>query len=328
MTNVHNLSLDTGSNELEVIEFFIEEEQEDGSVYRGYYGINVAKVLEIIQIPELTKIPSRKKSPALGTFNLRGKIIPLIDLATWLNKKMVASRDPRVIVCEFSGTITAFLVTGVERIYRISWEDVEAPTEEIVSFSSGSVIGIIRLQERILFLLDMEYMLQEIMSVEYKKENIEELFKDSSLFADGHRIILFVEDSSSIRKVVSEVLTKLRYTVITAFDGKEAWKILLQLKQKAEQENKPISVFIDCIITDIEMPEMDGHTLTKRIKEDSIMRVLPVILYSSIITASSHHKGERVGADYQINKTNIERLARQIKDAIVSSPTKALTHEY
>lgn len=319
MSNVHSLSLDTGSNELEVIEFFIEEEQEDGSIYRGYYGINVAKVLEIIQMPELTKIPSRKKTPTLGTFNLRGRIIPLIDLSTWLNKNMVPCQDPRVIVCEFSGMITAFLVTGVERIYRISWEDVEAPTEELISFSSGSVIGVIRIEERILFLLDMEYMLQEIMSVEYKKENIEDVFKDDSLYADGHRILLFVDDSASIRKAVSEMLIKLNYTVITAFDGKEAWKTLVQLKQKAEREHKSIQTFIDCIITDIEMPEMDGHTLTKRIKEDSVMRTLPVILYSSIITSSSHHKGERVGADYQINKTNLETLARQIKTAIASA---------
>ena len=319
MNSIHNLSLDTGSNELEVIEFYIEEEQDDGSIYRGYYGINVAKVLEIIQMPQLTKIPSRKKSPTLGTFNLRGRIIPLIDLSTWLNKKMVPSEDPRVIVCEFSGMITAFLVTGVERIYRISWEDVEAPTEELISFSSGSVIGVIRIEERILFLLDMEYMLQEIMSVEYKKENVEDVFKDSSLYADGHRIVLFVDDSASIRKVVSEVLIKLHYTVLTAFDGKEAWKILVQLKQKAEQEGKPLNTFLDCIVTDIEMPEMDGHTLTKRIKEDSVMRTLPVILYSSIITSSSQHKGERVGADYQINKTNVETLARQIKTAIASS---------
>ncbi|MDE7469042.1 MAG: chemotaxis protein [Desulfovibrionaceae bacterium] len=319
MNSIHNLSLDTGSNELEVIEFYIEEEQDDGSIYRGYYGINVAKVLEIIQMPQLTKIPSRKKSPTLGTFNLRGRIIPLIDLSTWLNKKMIPSEDPRVIVCEFSGMITAFLVTGVERIYRISWEDVEAPTEELISFSSGSVIGVIRIEERILFLLDMEYMLQEIMSVEYKKENVEDVFKDSSLYADGHRIVLFVDDSASIRKVVSEVLIKLHYTVLTAFDGKEAWKILVQLKQKAEQEGKPLNTFLDCIVTDIEMPEMDGHTLTKRIKEDSVMRTLPVILYSSIITSSSQHKGERVGADYQINKTNVETLARQIKTAIASS---------
>lgn len=326
MSNIHNLSLDTGSNELEVIEFFIEEEQEDGSIYRGYYGINVAKVLEIIQMPQLTKIPSRKKTPTLGTFNLRGKIIPLIDLATWLDKKIVVCDDPRVIVCEFSGMITAFLVSGVERIYRISWENVEAPTEELISFSSGSVIGVIRIQERILFLLDMEYMLQEIMSIEFKKENLDEVFKDSSLYADGHRIVLFVDDSASIRKVVSDALIKLRYTVITAFDGKEAWKILLQLKEKAEHEDRRIQSFLDCVVTDIEMPEMDGHTLTKRIKEDTAMRDLPVILYSSIITESSKHKGERVGADYQINKTNIETLARHIKTAIASASTP-IAHE-
>lgn len=321
MYKTHSLSLDTGSNELEVVEFFMEEELEDGNVYRGYYGINVAKVLEIILMPQLTRIPSRKQTPTLGTFNLRGKIIPLIDLSIWLNKKMVQTNDPRVIVCEFSGMVTAFLVSGVERIYRISWEDVEAPTEELISFSSGTVIGVIRIQERILFLLDMEYIVNEIISLEYKKENLDTLYKDISLYADGHRIILFVDDSASIRKAVSEALIKLRYTVIIACDGKEAWKLLEQLKKKAEEEGKNIQSFIDCVVTDIEMPEMDGHTLTKKVKGDVVLRVLPVILYSSIITDSTKHKGERIGADYQINKTNIETLARQIKTAIASSHT-------
>ncbi|MDR2695488.1 MAG: chemotaxis protein CheW, partial [Deltaproteobacteria bacterium] len=127
-TNMTNILLEAGTNELEIVEFYLDEE--DGSnaaSYRGHYGVNVAKVLEIIRMPKVTELPEVQHAAVLGAFNLRSKIIPLVDLALWLEKKTVQGHEPKTIVTEFNAVTTAFMVSGVNRIHRISWEEVEPP---------------------------------------------------------------------------------------------------------------------------------------------------------------------------------------------------------
>ena len=154
-----NILLDANSNELELIEFYIDEVQSDGSSYRGYYGMNVAKVIEIIRQPEVTGMPSKHHAAALGTFNLRGRVLPLVDLAVWLGKEMVRNDALKVIVSEYSGVVTAFLVSGVTRIHRMGWSQVEPPGKHVQNYSGQSVTGVVRIDDRILFILDMEQLI-------------------------------------------------------------------------------------------------------------------------------------------------------------------------
>ena len=151
----NNILLDSASNELEIIEFYIDEMQGDEQ-YRGFYGINVAKVLEIIRIPPITAMPNKHHDAVLGTFNLRGQVLPLVNLGVWLDKNMAASDNNKVLVCEFSGIVTAFVVSGVNHIHRLTWSQVEPPDNYLQAFSADSVTGVVRINDRILFLLDME----------------------------------------------------------------------------------------------------------------------------------------------------------------------------
>ena len=170
-----NILLEAGTNELEVVEFYLDEAAApsvgeglenveadpqapaDAGFYRGYYGVNVAKVLEIIRMPKVTELPEVQHPSVLGAFNLRSRIIPLVDLAMWLGKTHTQTDEqPKTIVTEFNNVTTAFMVSGVNRIHRISWEKVEQPNKYVAAVSNNTVIGVVKLEERIVFLLDLE----------------------------------------------------------------------------------------------------------------------------------------------------------------------------
>ena len=158
-----NILLEAGTNELEIVEFFLDEPGDDGKPYRGYYGVNVAKVLEIIQMPKITSLPEVQDPSVLGAFNLRSHIIPLVDLSLWLGKAPVEHREaPKVIVTEFNSVTTAFQVAGVNRIHRISWEEVEPPSKYVAMVSKSNITGVVKMENRIIFLLDLENVLEPI----------------------------------------------------------------------------------------------------------------------------------------------------------------------
>lgn len=152
-----NILLEAGTNELEIVEFHLDEiDPDDGSTYTGYYGVNVAKVLEIIRLPKVTELPEVRDKSVLGAFNLRSHIIPLVDLSMWLGKKHAGVDSAKVIVTEFNNVTTAFMVSGVNRIHRISWEEVEPPNPYMAMVSNNSINGVVKLEGRIIFLLDLE----------------------------------------------------------------------------------------------------------------------------------------------------------------------------
>lgn len=157
-----NSLLNVSNNELEIIEFLIDEKQPDGSAYSGRYGINVAKVLEIIRLPSITSVPSKHDPSVLGTFNLRGKVLPLLDLAAWLGKEMSTRENAKVIVTEFSGVQAAFLVSSVTSIHRMTWDRIEPPNRYVQTYSRDSITGVLRIQDRVLFILDMEKILANL----------------------------------------------------------------------------------------------------------------------------------------------------------------------
>lgn len=305
-----NILLESGTNELEIVEFYLDEKRGDGS-YRGYYGINVAKVLEIIRMPEVTEMPEVSHPSVLGAFNLRSRIIPLLDLSMWLKKKRVEIEPPKVIVTEFNSVTSAFMVSGVTRIHRISWEDVEAPNRYVSALSSDSITGVVKFDDRIVFILDLERIVSELNPSMRLK--LDDNFDTSE--HKGYKALI-ADDSPLIREMIRDMLGQAGFRVEKTNNGRECWERLLELKELAQHENREITEYVQVIVSDIEMPMMDGHHLCKRIKEDPVLRVLPVILFSSLITDKLRHRGETVGADDQISKPEITHLARRAQALI------------
>lgn len=315
--------LDANSNELELIEFYIDEVQEDGSTYRGYYGMNVAKVIEIIRQPEVTSMPSKHHAAALGTFNLRGRVLPLVDLAAWLDKRMDQNEALKVIVSEYSGVVTAFLVSGVTRIHRLSWTQVEPPSKHVLSYSAQSVTGVVRIDGRILFILDMEQLIATMNPNLDMKLLVDHIGHEDYKVDDADQFhILVADDSQAIRTIISRTLEHTGYRVTTASSGKGAWEILERLRRESSDMGKPLHTLLDVVISDIEMPEMDGHALTRKIKGDPVLKQLPVVLFSSLITDTMRERGAAAGADYQISKPDLPNLTQQIRSIITQAHGK------
>ena len=306
-TNMTNILLEAGTNELEIVEFYLDEENGSEATYRGHYGVNVAKVLEIIRMPKVTELPEVQHAAVLGAFNLRSKIIPLVDLALWLEKKTVQSQEPKTIVTEFNAVTTAFMVSGVNRIHRISWEEVEPPNPYVAKASRDTVIGVVKLEGRIVFLLDLERIVSNLNpALGLRLDDLGEDYDRSTRYR-----ALVADDSALVREMLKDLLEKANFDVEVVYNGKEAWERLLELKAKAEAEQCKVTDYVQVMVSDIEMPVMDGHNLTKRIKDDPAMKNLPVLLFSSLITEKLRHKGVSVGADDQISKPEVTQLAKR-----------------
>ena len=310
-----NILLESGTNELEIVEFYLTETLHNGKKYTGYYGINVAKVLEIIRVPKITEMPNLPHPSVLGAFNLRERIIPLVDLSQWLGKTKAGVEAEKVIVTEFNRVTNAFLVSGVTRIHRLSWEQIRPPSSQMLHFSGESITGVVNLEDRVLFILDMEKIVSELCPSLALQEMDDTDFtapipsSDGVVEDPGHYKVLIADDSGTIRNMMAANLNKLGFEVTATVDGAKAWEQLQSWKQCATDQHRPIHEFVQVIISDIEMPEMDGHSLTRRIKDDPVLKQTPVLLFSSLITESLRHKGEAVGADDQISKPDIKTLA-------------------
>jgi len=333
-TETTDILLEAGTNELEIVEFYLEEEpkvdeneelnqidvQEEGlkPSRKGYYGVNVAKVLEIIRMPDVTEMPEVSHESVLGAFNLRSRIIPLLDLSKWLKKKRVENEPPKVIVTEFNMVTSAFMVSGVTRIHRISWEDVEAPNKYVSALSSDSITGVVKFDDRIVFILDLERIVTEL-----NPEMRLKLDDNADFTADETYKALITDDSPLIREMIHDMLGQAGFRVEKTNNGQECWDRLQEIKEQASRENRPITDFVQIVISDIEMPMMDGHHLTKKIKEDPILKELPVILFSSLITEKLRHRGITVGADDQVSKPEITYLAQKSASLIEERKTAA-----
>ena len=307
-----NAHQNTIGNELELIEFYIDEELEDGSRYRSHFAMNVAKALEIIRKPQTTQMPGPRHPAALGTFNLRGNILPLVDLGLWLGKKTVDESTHKVVVSEYSGAITAFEVSGVVRIHRMTWSQVEPPGKHLQTFSHNCVTGIVRIEDRIIFLLDMEQILAS-MDPSTRLEN--HIGHDVTTEGNGYSVLV-ADDSPSIRNIIASCLEQAKFKVNKSVSGNEAWDMLKTWKRQAEEDNRQLTDYINLIVSDIEMPEMDGLSLTRMIKSDPAFKNIPVILFSSLISPAIHAQGVNAGADDQISKPDLPQLSRKASELI------------
>lgn len=310
-----NILLEAGTNELEIVEFYLDELEADGvTPYKGYYGVNVAKVLEIIRLPKVTELPEVGDKSVLGAFNLRSQIIPLVDLSLWLGKKRNDSgAEAKVIVTEFNNVTTAFMVSGVNRIHRISWEEVEPPNAYVSSLTSNTITGVVKMEGRIIFLLDLERIVGAL------NPQLALRLDEAIDWGSGARYrALVADDSTVIREMLKDLLQRANFEVEAVVTGRAAWERLEDIRKKATEEGKPIENYLQVVVSDIEMPQMDGLNLCKRIKDDSVLQRLPVILFSSLITDKLRHKGIAVGADDQISKPEVTQLAKRALDLIAA----------
>ncbi len=290
--------LETGTNELEILEFYIDSDSMDGGTdikNRHYFGVNVAKVREVIEKPVLSKTKSTVDPSFLGTIPLRDIILPIIDIGNWLNLDKKECNEDVIIVTEFSQAITGFLVSGVTNIHRISWTEVMPPHQYISSFGVQSITGVVNIDTHITQLLDLEHIITVLNPTE-SEESMKTTVKASKQYS-----VLIAEDSPTIGMMVKKNIEAANMKVTLTSNGAEALKFLQNLKEGQTD--------IDIVISDIEMPRMDGFTLTKNIKGDPNLKTLPVILYSSIITEELRHKGKAVKADRQISKPELNKVA-------------------
>lgn len=292
--------LDVGTGELEVIVF---------TVNHNRYCINVLKAREIIQLSEVRPATDSNKS-ILGITNVRDKVMTVIDLSYILDKKSVEKAEGKMaLVCEFNRKQMMFAVDNIEGIRRVKWSDIVKPDALL---KGGLSVGNILTDTGILLMLDFEKIITDIS----KEENPYEKSK-SEIIRKAERAtkkIYMADDSKTIRTLLREVLVASGYKDIHTFDnGKEALDALVKIKEKKGNQFKEE---VDILITDIEMPILDGHTVTRRIKEDPILSSLPVVIFSSLITDDLYHKGEAVGADCQISKPSIHELVDAV-DSLV-----------
>lgn len=306
-----NILLESGTNELEIVEFYIDEPD-----YRGHYGVNVAKVVEIIRMEPATAMPQMRHPAVMGAFSYRdGKVVPLVDLARYLDKKSPdVTTESKIIVTEFNHIVTGFMVSGVNRIHRLSWNDVEEPGKFLQEMSKNSITGVVRLEQRVVFLLDMENVVADMdPALAIRLGKLGEEYTNT----DKHYTILHADDSGSIRHLVKSLLEQSGlFTVIQATSGEEAWRILAKAKAEAAASGRPVHDIFQAVISDIEMPRMDGLTLCRKIKEDPELKYLPVALFSSIVSQSLEHKGESVGADAQFAKPDLQQLSEKVLQLI------------
>lgn len=307
MTQPTNILLETGTNELEVIEFMVNFTKADGSPATQSYGINVAKVREIIRMPEITVVPNMPQQ-VIGVFNMRNQLITALDLRDYLYNERNTSKSPTMIVAEFNNMKFGFMVDAVSRIYRFSWQQVEAPNI-INQFAAdrSTIVGIIKLQDKNILLLDVEKIIVDIQpelgigSISNAHWNL------------GHgRTAVIAEDSPTIRHMIVSQLQSVGFDVRAFENGKQAFEYLNRLqKQITVNPELPAP---DVVISDIEMPMMDGYSLTKFIKGTKEFFHVPVILFSSLINDEIRHKGQSVGADAQLTKPEIGILADKIAE--------------
>jgi two-component system chemotaxis response regulator CheV len=285
---------------LEVLEFTLNE---------NHYGINVAKIKEILPYKQPTPIPNAH--PCIeGIFMPRDTIITIVDLSKSLNlPPQDSTRTDMYIVTNFNKLNIAFHVNDVVGIQRVSWADITKPDESISNSGKGVATGIIKLSDKLIVILDFEKIVSDI--------SPETGLKVSDIDALGERKrnarpILVAEDSPLLSKLILDSLHKAGYTnVIMNNNGQEAYDKLCAFRDEGTIYDK-----VKCVITDIEMPQMDGHRLTKLIKDDKDMKNLPVIIFSSLVNDEMRRKGESLGANAQLSKPEIGQLVTTIDKLI------------
>ncbi len=291
----NDILLESGTNEMEIMEF---------TIGNNIFGINVAKVREIMMPAPVKPMPHAH--PAVeGVFKPRDMVITVIDLPRYLGITSDDVEKTLFIITNFNRTSIAFRVHTVVGIDRVSWSAIEKPDKTIYGGDDGVATGIAQFEGRLITILDFEKIVADISpQTGIQVADIDTLGSR----ANNQHPIIIAEDSILLSKMITESLNKAGYTNLIKYDnGKEAWDHLQSIRNDEDLSSK-----VSLIITDIEMPQMDGHRLTRLVKNDEKLKGIPLIIFSSLINEAMYRKGKELGADEQLAKPDIKHLVEVI----------------
>lgn len=298
-----------GTNHLEVLLFNLGTSDDTGR--NELFGINVFKVREVLNIPEITTAPEMPDGIE-GFVSLRGDMVPIINLQKFC--KLKSSDEPNILmITEYNTHVQGFLVSSVDTIQRLNWEQVKEPPPLISKRLGGLVTAVAELNDdRLVMIMDVEKVLAD--AGEFYDESV---FDGIKTLDENYRI-LFADDSNIARKQIKKTLDVMGVTNTGVVNGAEAWKLLQKTADQCEQEGRDITSEIQAVLTDIEMPEMDGYVLTQKIKADPRLAHLPVIMHSSLTAQANQAMGRGVGADAYVSKFQPHELADTLAHFLTS----------
>lgn len=307
MQEVDERSRLAGTNKFELLLFRLGEDPTSRT--REIFGINVFKVREALIMPPITPMPGAPKH-VLGVANIRGQIIPVVDLPSMVNCKPTARNI--LLVTEYERSVQGFAVEEVEEIVRLEWGRVVSAERSAVG---GMVTSLARLDEteenaRLALILDVETILREALPSRVKSG--EEMSQAPAVHIPQGSVVLYADDSSTARLQIETVLTQLKLTFVGTKTGKEAWDRLKILEREARSANIPIGQKVAMVLTDLEMPEMDGFTLTRQIKENETLKAIPVVIHSSLSGSANESHARSVHADGFVAKFVPDELAQEV----------------
>ena len=291
-----------GTNKLEILMFSLGLDKRTGR--EETFGINVFKVREVMRIPEITRAPEMPASVE-GMVSLRGALVPVIDLAKYTG---IETDDPAgiMIVTEYNGHTQGFLVKAVDNILRLDWSAMRVPPEMLVAEMGGLVTAITELKDnRLVMMMDVEKVLSETSRFDADDvifKNVKPLGKERTVF--------FADDSAVARHQIARTLDAMQVKYISAINGRQAWAELVKMADLAEASHTPLKSVVQVILTDVEMPEMDGYMLTRKIKADKRFSGIPVLMHSSLSGSSNQQLGKTVGVDEYVPKFEPQKLAQ------------------
>lgn len=294
-----------GTNKLEILMFTLGTDNRSGR--KETYGINVFKVREVMRIPSITKAPDMP-SAVEGMVSLRGTLVPVIDLAKYTNIQ-TDTKPSIMIVTEYNGHTQGFLVEAVDTILRLDWSAMKVPPEMLNAQLGGLVVAVTELPDkRLVMMMDVEKVLAD--TGNFGTDEV--LFKHIKPIEQTNKTVFFVDDSPVARKQIARTLDAMGVHYIAAVNGNKAWEELRKLADSADVTHVPVSDLIQIILTDVEMPEMDGYMLTRKIKEDPRFAHIPVLMHSSLSSQSNQQLGKAVGVDEYVPKFEPQKLSQTL----------------
>lgn len=295
-----------GTNKLEILLFSLGEDRRTGR--RETYGINVFKVREVMRTPQITSAPDMP--PAVeGMVSLRGNLVPVVDLAKYAG---VDSDVPReiMIVTEYNGHTQGFLVEAVDTILRLDWSMMRVPPDMLMAQMGGLVTAVTELEDgRLIMMMDVEKVLSETS----RCDDDDLQFRSIAPLERPEVTVFFCDDSIVARKQITRTLEAMGVKYVAANNGRQMWEELEKMAGYAKATGKTPSEVISLVLTDIEMPEMDGYILTKKIKNDARFASVPVIMHSSLSGMSNQKLGLSVGVDEYVPKFEAQRLSETLR---------------
>lgn len=300
-----------GANRLEILLFSLGKDKNTGR--EEVFGLNVFKIREVIQVPEITRAPDMPPG-VIGMVSLRGTMLPVIDLAKFTGMDVDEPAD-KLIITEFNKSTTGMLVRSVEQIIRMEWNDIRVPPPMMANKMGGLVTAVTELKDdRIAMIIDVEKVLSETAGLD----------EDESAFAtiqktEFESFMLFADDSVVARKQIEKTLQKMGIKYVSAKNGDDAWEKLQEIATRAESMGIPTKDYLKMILTDVEMPGMDGYVLTKKIKSDPRFKGIPVLMHSSLSADTNIAIGKQVGADHYLPKFDPVELSKAVLEYITPS---------